>query len=161
MSARRVLPVTTLGLTSLMPVYSDHAPDVTWDLVPGVKWGQAMIFLSIITACTPTIKSSLTDITSDVVAVNIPEHLELTGQGGSASHAEKGSSSQNTLLGPYGLGQWPRSSTKTSAIDESGVGRTQSRERLTGNVIIQTTDYTVEYETEQDVPKSAYGGSPM
>ena len=165
-----------VSLVILQPVYTEKPPDATWKRVPGVILSQAVICLSIITACVPTIRRFLADISSGMIAVNIPEPLELAMKSRSASYAEKGSRV---------VGRWPklnRSTNKAPAnsydmepsfevqnhhgfgsaravFHKSVVERSESIEGLRDDVIMQTIDYKVHSEAEQDGTSSAHNNS--
>lgn len=174
-----------VGLVTLQPVYTENSPDATWKRVPGVILSQCMICLSIITAFVPTIKPFLADVSSGMIAVNIPEPLELTMKSVSAPHAEKASHNQSPFLGSHVVGPWTKSnrSTNKSDVDTYGmepsfdaqnhpglhlgragfhknvVERSESVEGLRDDVIMQTVDYDVHFEAEQDGTSSAHDGS--
>ena len=184
-SACRVPPVAIVGLVTLQPVYAEEPLDSTWKRVPGVILSQCVICLSIITACVPTIKRFLADISSGMIAVNIPEPLELTMKTNPSSHVDKGSQNQTTFLGSHIVGRWTKSNRDTNksivnnydmersfeaqrhhrldlgrvVFHKSMVERSESVEGLRDDVILQTIDYDVHSEVEQDRTNSAHDGS--
>ena len=174
-----------VALVTLQPIYTEKSPDATWKRVPAVILSQCMICLSIITACVPTIKRFLADVSSGMIAVNIPEPLELAMKSHSASHAEKASHNQSPFLGSRVVGPWTKSNKSTnksnvnmydtaSSFDaqnhlglhsgragfhKSIVERSESVEGLRDDVIMQTIDYDVHFDAEQDGTSSAHDGS--
>ena len=141
------------GLVTLQPVYTGKSPDETWERVLGVMLSQAMICLSIITACVPTIKRFVADIASGMTAVQISRPLELAMKSDFVSQAKRGCHHQNTSPRNHrGL------DSGRGVSHKSVVERSESAKGLTDDVIWQTIDYDVHSEFEQDITSSTHDG---
>lgn len=145
--------------------WSLSQPDPTWYAVASTLWTQAVINLSIITACIPCIKRFLADLSTGMMSVNISEPLEMTMKNASISAATPNTTSnEKGRIGSRIFSSFSknRSQTHKSSISTSfdsdkpqqsqgtATGeKSESMKGLTDGVILQTIDYEVNYEQER------------
>ncbi|RMZ86275.1 hypothetical protein DV736_g6498, partial [Chaetothyriales sp. CBS 134916] len=150
-----------LALVTSHAYFYSTPQDRTWHLVAPTLWMQAMLNTSIITACIPSIKRFLADMQSGIMAAGLSEHYEQTHSGGKGTYGSHTHTRGLSFSGKFGLSSSGSSGLrsriekntrqedhdvlkmKNIATRESG----ESARRLTGNVILQTIDYTVEDES--------------
>lgn len=123
---RIIMPVFAIaGAVAQAEYWTASPPDPTWYATRGALWNQAVIDLSIISACIPCIKRFLADLSSGIVAVNISEPLEPTIKSMSWSGGPMDSS---TLYGGF-------LRSKLSASRDKSQGVSLSHHTLTGFVL--------------------------
>jgi len=174
---RIIVPAFTIASAVAMYDYWHASTDPTWDAVQGALWTQAILNLSIITACIPCIKRFLADLSSGLMAVNISEPLELTMKGISSSSANRDPTSTRTgggflrskifpsrgnqqMNGQHGTvndnmekKHYPHAPTFAPAKQSTNkvcVERSDSMKGLTDGVIMQTIDYEVNFEQSKE-----------
>lgn len=173
---RIIVPAFTIAGAVAMSQYWTSTPaDPTWHAVDGTLWTQAVINLSIITACIPCIKRFLADLSTGMMAVNIPEPLEMTMKNASSSVTSPNTTSRGTPLRGSRLfslsknrSQTTRSRTSTSDDTEkprrpqlvppqgmrtATIEKSESMDGLTEGVIMHTVDYEVNYENGKNNEK--------
>lgn len=149
--------------------------DPTWHAVQSSLWTQAVINLSIITACIPCIKRFLADLSTGMMTVNISEPLEMTMKTASTSVTTPDSTTaEKSRLGSR-LFSFSRNRSRASkshtsiSIDlekhhqpkltpsqntrTAKIGKSESMDALTEGVIVQTIDYEVNYEHARESGK--------
>ena len=174
---RIVVPAFAIAGAVATAKYWNATPsDPTWHAVTSTLWSQAVINLSIITACIPCIKRFLADLSAGMMNVNISEPMELTMKNLSSSGGRDPTSTRNgggflrsKLFSARGRSQMDshlsshdHDAEKKHYSQAAGfaqakqstnkvcVERSESMKGLTDGVIMQTIDYEVNFEPTRD-----------
>lgn len=170
---RIIVPAFAIAAAVAMSKYwITSRSDPTWHNVEGALWTQAVINLSIITACIPCIKRFLADLSTGMMTVNISEPLEMTMKNISSSGGSPGTTTGGTgrvrsrLFSISRTRSQTHKSTPSTTIDEekphlvpshnrrtATIGKSESMDGLTDGVIMHTIDYEVNYEQERNSGK--------
>lgn len=175
--SRIIVPAFAIaGAVATVDYWQASPSDPTWQAVNGALWSQAVINLSIITACIPCIKRFLAELSTGMMTVNISEPMELTMKNVSSSgggdptstrngggflssklFSSRGKSQMNSQLSTtdHDTGEKHRSHATTFAPTNQStnkicVERSESMKGLTEGVIMQTIDYEVNFEQARD-----------
>lgn len=166
---RIIVPAFTIAGAVAMSHYWTSTPsDPTWDAVDGTLWTQGIINMSIITACIPCIKRFLADLSTGMMAVNIPEPLEMTMKNVSSSITSPNTTGRGTPFRGSRLFSLSKNLSQTTKSRNSisddpekprrphlvpsqstrtaTIGKSESMDGLTEGVIMHTVDYEVNYE---------------
>lgn len=165
---RIIVPAFAIvGAVAMSHYWGSSPPDPTWHAVNATLWTQAILNLSIITACIPCIKRFLADLSTGMMTVNIPEPLELTMKNPSSSITSPDTTGRGTpfrgskLFSSRSRSQINKSRTSTSIETEKSrrpqlvpsqstrtttIEKSESMDGLTDGVIMHTVDYEVNYE---------------
>lgn len=172
---RIIVPAFSIVGAVAMAEYWQASPsDPTWYALKPTLWTQAVISLSIITACIPCIKRFLADLSSGMMTVNISEPMELTMKNNSSSgggkttsapsgggflgsrlFSSRGKSQMNSQLSAVDRGMEKKHQSQAQAFttakqSTNKVERSESMKGLTDGVIMQTIDYEVNFEEARD-----------
>lgn len=166
---RIIVPAFTIaGSVAATDYWTASPPDPTWYAVKNTLWTQAVINLSIITACIPCIKRFLADLSTGMMAVNISEPLEMTMKNysnleSSPTPSRRGRSRFGSRMISSVKNKSSFSKSATSTLTESGmlqrpqlapqqsrrttkVGKAENGSAPSDGVIVHTIDYEVNYE---------------
>lgn len=172
-SCRLVVPGFAVAAAVTSSKYwTSSNPDPTWYAETSTLWTQAVINLSIITACIPCIKRFLADLSTGMMSVNISEPLEMTMKNASISAGTPNTSSNGhgrfgsrLLSFSKNRSHTYKTSISTSFTSEkprqpqlvpsqnrttTTIEKSESMKGLTDGVIVQTIDYEVNYEQERN-----------
>lgn len=175
--SRIIVPAFAIAGAIAASDYWNATPaDPTWHGVKAALWTQAIINSSIITSCIPCIKRFLADLSSGMMAVNIPEPLEMTMKGQSSSGTNENSgttyvksgSMASKLFRSSKMVSTQRSDQSRGSVDTNKarnlpsrpqfnpvhsstntrtvVKRSDSMKHLNEGIIVQTIDYDVREE---------------
>ncbi|KAJ5233764.1 uncharacterized protein N7469_005530 [Penicillium citrinum] len=153
--ASRILVVALAipGIRSLQPYFHAKPLDQPWHALMPAIWLQLIQSTSILCTCLPTLKRVLSDLQTGMMAGTVSDFFETSVSG---EHATLDESSKSDSR----IGQRSRSG---SAMNPQGglqrsrpqIERMDSRKNLRENVIHQSIDYEVRYETSGSLHASS------
>ncbi|KAI1920781.1 hypothetical protein LOZ65_003917 [Ophidiomyces ophidiicola] len=171
-----VVVCTAISLARYSPFFHSSPIDQPWQAVDPLIWTQAVLGVSIITACVPGLKRVLADLRTGFMAGAVTELYELSVSGemgrsclsdtqnsNKETASRKGYPGENSFLptnNSYQRGRArcdyknkgntpkPLKEQRASSFATGGSRKlkTDSVENLTDNEIIQTMEYEVRYE---------------
>lgn len=156
----RVPAITIVGLVSLQPYFHSTPLDQPWHAVMPAIWSQLVLSLSIVCSCIPSLKRVLVDLQTGMMAGTVSDFFELSVSGGHGNNTNTlyGSGGNYGSKSGYGMGSVVHSGNDTKKGDRDApsmnfktrVERSDSLQNLRDNAILQTMDYEVKYERNQD-----------